>query len=126
MDKKKILIVDDEENIRIWMKEGLMAEGYEIREARDGFNIGSALLDFVPDLIILDLRMGVTDGFTVLENIQRFYVDEGKQRPKVLIVSGFIDKGNKAQFKDMPADDCLGKPFHFEELKRKLTNLLRD
>lgn len=124
MTAKKILIVEDEAAIRELMKIGLANENYEISERENGFNIGEALFEENPELIILDLHMATTDGFGVLENIQHFYIDRGKKKPKILIVSAFIDDSTLSKIKELPADDWLSKPFQMDALREKIKELL--
>jgi two-component system KDP operon response regulator KdpE len=124
--KKKILILEDEESIRALIKMGLADNDYTIIEAKDGFSVGATLFEFVPDLIILDLRMARTDGYTVLENIKKFYLEKEKEPPKILIVSAFINEETIEKFKGMPVSDYLSKPFHMENLQKKIADLLKD
>lgn len=124
MTAKKILIVEDEAAIRELMKIGLANENYEISERENGFNIGEALFEENPELIILDLHMATTDGFGVLENIQHFYIERGKKKPKILIVSAFIDDSTLSKIKELPADDWLSKPFQMDALREKIKELL--
>ncbi|MFC2140240.1 response regulator transcription factor [Candidatus Auribacterota bacterium] len=126
MPKTKILIVEDEVSIRELIRMGLSKEGYEIAEAGDGFSIGSILFDFIPDLILLDLHMPTADGYTVLENVQKFYLKKKKVPPKILVVSAFIDDTTLPEIKALPASDWLSKPFHIDDLKKKVKNLLKE
>jgi len=124
MSKKRILICEDETNIRELIKIGLSDDHYELSEIQDGFSIGTTLFKSNPDLIILDLRMPTTDGFTVLENIQKFYLDKDKKPPKILVVSAFIDDSTIPKIQELPATDWLSKPFHLEELREKVKQIL--
>lgn len=124
MTAKKILIVEDEEAIRELMKIGLSSGNYDISERENGFNISEALFEENPELIILDLHMATTDGFGVLENIQHFYIDKGKTKPKILIVSAFIDGSTLDKIRELPADDWLSKPFQMDALRNKIKELI--
>ncbi len=63
MSAERILIVDDDESIRQIVRLCLTDEGFEVREAANGQAALEALAEFAPDLILLDLRMRVMDGW---------------------------------------------------------------
>jgi CheY-like chemotaxis protein len=67
--KKKILVVEDEEGLRLLYKEELEAEGYEILTAQNGREAIQQLEEGKPDLIILDIVMPVMDGMEALGRI---------------------------------------------------------
>ena len=71
MNREVILVVDDNEDIRIFVRKSLEEEGYEVVEAEDG---NSALASFnknKPTLVVLDLAMGQPDGFEVCREIRK-------------------------------------------------------
>ena len=69
--KKRILIVEDEESLRLFYEEELKAEGYEVLTARNGREAIQQLEEIRPDLIILDIVMPVMDGMEALGRILR-------------------------------------------------------
>lgn len=71
MQKVKILIVDDEKNIREVIKEYSILEGYEIMEADSGVKALELLNSEKFDLMILDIMMPIMDGFTLLNSIPK-------------------------------------------------------
>ena len=75
----KILIVDDEPNIRLMLRTALESEGYQVREAADGRAALDAVAAHAPHLMVLDLNMPVLDGMAVLEQLRAL---PGKPPPK--------------------------------------------
>jgi DNA-binding response OmpR family regulator len=70
MSKAKILIIDDDSNMRRALNVRLKAEGYETIFAADGFSATTTALKEVPDLVLLDLGLPAGDGFVVMERFQ--------------------------------------------------------
>ena len=68
--KKKILIVDDQPNMRLLLKITLLGEGYELFEASDGLSALSKAKEIEPDLILMDVMMPGMDGYTTMERIR--------------------------------------------------------
>lgn len=69
---KKILIVDDEENIRFLYKEELEEEGFMVEMAKDGVEAMEKLFSFEPDLVTLDIKMPVMNGMETLKRIRQW------------------------------------------------------
>ena len=72
---KKILVADDEEGIRILYKEELEEEGYEVKVAANGKEALALLDNFIPDLIILDIKMPDINGIDLLQQIRTMFRD---------------------------------------------------
>jgi excisionase family DNA binding protein len=105
--QKKILIVDDEPQFRKLMKRILSSRGYQIMEASDGFEAGIQIIDFKPDLVLLDLYIPGMDGFEVCRKI--------KENPKtaiivVVAVTGYDNDENRERIMKAGADGYLTKP----------------
>jgi len=114
---KKILVVEDEEGLRLFYKEELEAEGYEVITARNGKEAIQELEKGRPDLIILDIVMPVMDGMEALGKIV------GKDR-KIPIILNTSYSGYRDDFMSWVADAYVTKSSDLEELKAKVRELL--
>lgn len=116
----RILIADDEAEIRDVLRLYLEKEGYEIIEAADGLEADRLLKKEDIDLAILDIMMPGLDGYRVLRNIR-----EGNNIP-VLILSAKTSDSDKILGLDLGADDYITKPFvPLEAVARVKSNLRR-
>ena len=115
--KKKILVVEDEEGLRLLYKEELEAEGYEILTAGNGREAIQQLEEGKPDLIILDIVMPVMNGIEALGRIV------GKER-KIPIILNTSYPGYRQDFLSWAADAYVTKSSDLGELKDKVKELL--
>jgi CheY-like chemotaxis protein len=115
--KKKILIVEDEEGLRLLYEEELEAEGYEVFTASNGKEAIQKLEEKKPDLIILDIVMPVMDGLEALGQIVR------KER-KIPIILNTSYPGYRQDFISWAADAYVTKSTDLDELKKKVRELL--
>jgi CheY-like chemotaxis protein len=115
--KKKILIVEDEEGLRLLYEEELRAEGYEVLTARNGKEAIQKLEEGKPNLIILDIVMPVMDGMEALSRIV------GKER-KIPIILNTSYPGYRQDFMSWAADAYVTKSSDLGELKKKIRELL--
>jgi CheY-like chemotaxis protein len=115
--KKKILVVEDEEGLRLLYKEELEAEGYEILTAQNGREAIQQMEEGKPDLIILDIVMPVMDGIEALGRIV------GKER-KIPIILNTSYPGYRQDFLSWAADAYVTKSSDLGELKDKVKELL--
>ena len=119
MQKVKILIVDDEKNIREVIKEYSTLEGYEVMEADSGVKALELLNSEKFDLMILDIMMPIMDGFTLLNSIPK------KKRIPTIILSARDDEIDKLEGFDRGIDDYLCKPFSPRELMARVKAILK-
>ena len=115
--KKKILIVEDEESLRLLYEEELKSEGYEVLTAGNGKEAIQQLETGKPDLIILDIVMPVMDGIEALGRIV------GKER-KIPIILNTSYPGYRQDFLSWAADAYVTKSMDLGELKDKIKELL--
>jgi two-component system KDP operon response regulator KdpE len=119
MDKKHILVVDDDPAILRLLSTNLKARGYEICTATDGEeSLEAVQKDFV-DLIILDLMMPKVDGVEVCRRIR-----EWSDIP-IIILSARGDENDKVKCLELGADDYLTKPFGIAELMARIKTAFR-
>jgi len=119
MDKKHILIVDDDPAILRLLSTNLKARGYEIFTATDGEeSLEAVQKDFV-DLIILDLMMPKVDGVEVCRRVR-----EWSDVP-IIILSARGDENDKVKCLELGADDYLTKPFGIAELMARIKTAFR-
>lgn len=113
MDKKKIMIIDDETQIVQLLKVRLEINGYDVVAFHDGKSGLEYVKETEPDLILLDLLMPIMDGYTFVREL-----DKMGSNISVIILSA---KGNlKDVFKEKCVVDYIVKPFIAEDLLVKV------
>lgn len=116
----RVLVVEDEPDLRRQIARGLAEAGYSVDEAPDGEE-GGFLGDTEPyDAVVLDLGLPKVDGITVLNHWRQ----TGRDMP-VLILTARDSWNEKVAGFDAGADDYLTKPFHMEELLARVRALIR-
>jgi len=117
--KKKILVIDDNEIILKTTSMKLQSAGYAVSTALDGTEGVSLVRKEQPDLVLLDITFpgdfgGVSwDGFRIMEWLHR--VDETKKIP-IIIISGVVEEKNKKSATDSGAIAFFPKPVNFDEM----------
>jgi len=115
----KVLVIDDEPQIRRALRAGLEHNGYEVMLAANGEEGLDVAALKIPDLLILDLALPGTDGFTVLKQLR-----EWSGIPVIVLT---VREGEEEKIKalDLGADDYLIKPFGLGELLARMRAVLR-
>ncbi len=120
MSKERILIVEDEQAMRLVLRDALERQGYRVLSASDGANGLDTALREKPDLILLDVMMPKLDGFSVCKELRSL----GIKIPVLMLTArGQIE--DRVQGLDLGADDFLPKPFSRDELFARIRALLR-
>lgn len=119
MDKKRILIVDDEKNIRNVIKEYARFEGYETFEAEDGMEAVEMCSSEDYDLIIMDIMMPRLDGYSAVREIRK-----SKQIP-VIMLSARGEEYDKLFGFELGVDDYVTKPFSPKELLARMRAVIK-
>jgi len=117
-NKERILVVDDDVNIRSLLRQELEAAGYSIREAKDGIEAIDEIKKNIPDLIILDVMMPHMNGFDVAAVLKNNPVTVNIP---IIILSIIEDKERGYH---IGVDKYLTKPINFEELLREIQVLI--
>jgi len=117
--KIKILVADDEPNVRMFIRANLLARGYEVYLAKDGVETLEKAELILPDVIVLDVNMPRMDGIEACRRLR-----EWANMP-IIILSVRGDEKDKVKALDEGADDYITKPFGVEELLARIRVALR-
>ncbi len=120
MDKKKILIADDETGIRVTLGR-LLDNDYVVLEATNGEEAVEIAKGQKPDLILMDLIMPKMDGYAACSQIK---ADQATKGIPVVILTAVGHELNKKYAAEMGADGYITKPFNIKELIKLITPLL--
>jgi excisionase family DNA binding protein len=115
-----VLIVDDDEQIREYVRVNLEAEGYNVREAGNAEEGLLAVEESQPDLVLLDVMMPQVDGWQMLQQLQERH---GEAVP-VVMFSGKADAATADEVAERGARGFIGKPFDPGQLIEKTKQLL--
>ncbi|MDA8395369.1 MAG: response regulator transcription factor [Candidatus Dormibacteraeota bacterium] len=115
----RVLVVDDEASIRDFIEMGLSREGFTVRTAPDGRAALTAVDQFQPDLVIVDVMMPRMDGLSLTRELA------GDPRRGLIILSARDETRDRIVGLELGADDYLVKPFEFAELLARIRSVLR-
>jgi two-component system, OmpR family, KDP operon response regulator KdpE len=115
----KILIIDDEPQIRRFLQIGLTAQGYTILEADTGRQGLTLAAEEAPDLIILDMGLPDLDGQVVLKKLRDFF------HQPIIVLSVRNRESEIVQALDVGANDYVVKPFGIQELLARIRGLIK-
>ena len=118
---RTILIVDDDERLREFVRVNLEMEGYQVREAADAEEGLAALEDEAPDLILLDVMMPKMDGWEMLQRVQERH---GVGAIPVIMFSGKVEEKDLEGAQRRGAQAFIGKPFNPQQLIESTKQLL--
>lgn len=119
---KKILIVDDSQEVNYFLKAALEADGFRVVAATTGQEAIKNVKSFMPDLIILDVIMPLLDGYEVCRVLK---IDEQTRNIPIIMISGKkLDMENLEKALQIWVDRFLHKPIEMIELKRMVYELL--
>jgi len=117
--KKLVLVVDDEQRIRRFVRMNLELEGYEVIEAADGMEALDQVRERLPAVVLLDVAMPRLDGFEALQ-----YIRQISDVP-VIILTVKGEEEDRVRGLDLGADDYVTKPFSPRELASRIRAILR-
>ncbi len=117
-----ILIVEDEFDVRENLKDLLETEGYNVLTANDGAEGYEKAMEYLPDLILSDIRMPNIDGFQLLELLQK---EKDTSQIPFIFLTAKIEMGDLREGMNLGADDYIIKPFRVQELLNVINLRLR-
>jgi two-component system OmpR family response regulator len=118
--KRRVLVVDDEENVTHLVSSALRFDGFETMTADSGPSALAKIVEYDPDLVVLDVMMPGRDGLGVLQDLRA----AGSQVP-VIFLTARDTSGDRVSGLRAGADDYVVKPFSIEELLARVHAVLR-
>jgi CheY-like chemotaxis protein len=119
--KQRILIVDDESDLRTLLGTVLTTAGYEIKSASDGDEAIKLISKQKFDLTILDINMPTVNGIQVLK-----YLKEHCPSTKAIMLTGYADLKHAMEAKEYGATDFIGKPYKVDDILTTIKRLLSE
>jgi two-component system, OmpR family, response regulator MprA len=119
-DGPRVLVVDDDPQLREALARALELDGYDVTTASNGVKALDAISSARPDLMVLDVMMPYVGGLDVCRTLR-----DRKDRLPILVLTARDEVGDRVAGLDAGADDYLTKPFALEELRARLRALLR-
>ncbi len=116
---RRILLVDDDSNLLVVLSEQLAGDGFDVATARDGQEALRRLEAGWPDLIVLDLMMPRLDGLALAREVK-----ERADLP-IIVLSAIDTADSKAHLLGEVAEDYVGKPYYYPELRARIQRVLR-
>lgn len=116
--KRRILVIDDEQEVLDMLQNMLEDEGYEVDVAVDG-ETGMDLMKLSPDLVLLDIKLPNLNGYQVLELIRN------QSEVPVIMLTGIVEPVSVYHSVNLGADDYVLKPFSLRILSARIKNKLR-
>ena len=116
----RILLVEDDPSLGLFLERGLKLQGHDMHLAADGESGLRRAIEEPFDLMVLDLSLPRKDGIQVLEELREYRLDLS-----ILILTGRNSVTDRVRCLDLGADDYLQKPFSFSELTARCRALLR-
>jgi DNA-binding response OmpR family regulator len=117
--KQRLLVVDDEPELRKLLKSYLSKEGYSVEAVEDGTALDQYLVKHDVDLVILDLMLPGEDGLSIGRRLRQ------QKNIPIIILSARGDEVDRIVGLEMGADDYLTKPFNPRELLARIRSVLR-
>ncbi|MCX6057780.1 MAG: response regulator transcription factor [Chloroflexi bacterium] len=119
IERRRILVVDDEERMVRFIRMNLEHDGFQVSEAFNGKQAIQKLRDVTPDLILLDIMMPDLDGFEVLETLREI------SNVPVIMLTAKGEEDDRVRGLELGADDYVTKPFSPRELVSRVKAVLR-
>jgi DNA-binding response OmpR family regulator len=114
--RPRVLIADDEEDLRLILRTNLEAEGFEVLTASNGQEALEVIEKEKPDVVLLDVMMPVMDGWEVLTKL----ASDPTEPTRVMLVTAKAATVDRLQGWELGADDYLTKPFDLDVLIKRI------
>ncbi len=120
--KRKVLIVDDDEELVELIEDVLLRDGrFEVKSVNNGFDAGMMVKDYRPDIIVLDVMLPDINGKEVCQRVRS---DKSMDDVRIVCISGMVEEDKVGELKAAGADDFMHKPFEVEKLIERMCQLL--
>lgn len=117
----RILIVDDEDDLRNLLSHVLSTHGYEIQSASNGEEAISKLKQQTFDLALLDIQMPKMSGIQVLQ-----FIKEHASTTKAIMLTGYADLKNAMEAREFGAREFISKPYKLEDVVSTIQHVLNE
>ncbi len=121
MSKKKVLVIDDQNGIRVLLVEVFNSEGYETFQASNGKLALEIVADKQPDIVLLDMKIPGMDGLEILKHIKKI-----DKTIKVIMMTAYGELDMIKEATDLGALMHFTKPFDIDELRMAVNNELKN
>ncbi len=122
MKRKRILVVEDQEDNRRILRDLLTNAGYDIVEATNGREALAAAAAHRPDLILMDIQLPVLDGY---ETTRRLKADAALAAIPVIVITSYALSGDEAKARIAGCDDYVTKPYSPRQVLAKVREYLQ-
>ncbi|MCM8776499.1 MAG: response regulator [Candidatus Omnitrophica bacterium] len=119
--EKKILVVDDEEDVRLFLQDFLMERDMVVFSAGSGEEALEIMSREKPDIVLLDIMMPGMDGLELLSKIKQLY-----PKTSVIMITALNDEVKVHKAKKLGAQNYILKPFSLGYLEKELTKLISE
>ncbi|VAW11925.1 Two-component transcriptional response regulator, LuxR family [hydrothermal vent metagenome] len=113
-----LLVVDDDRDIRVLLKQFLTRQGFRVTTAADGYEMQAALSDWKIDLVVLDLMLPGKDGLSICRDLR------ATSRMPIVMLTVMGEENDRIQGFGDGADDYIAKPFNPHELLARIRAVL--
>ena len=127
MKPQKVLVVDDDANVREFLSRTLKRAGFSVLTASDGCEVAELVATTAIDLLVLDLQMPGMNGWEVIRSVRdqlNAAQLRGRAHPKIVVVSGRDEDETAAFVRRLGADAFLRKPLWGQQLVRTIRSVL--
>lgn len=119
--KHRILIADDEDDLRTLLSDLLASSGYDVSAAADGEEAIAAIRANKPDLVLLDIQMPRMNGIEVLK-----FINQNYPTLHVIMLTGFADLKYAMEAREFGARDFVSKPYKVDDILETISRVLSE